>query len=240
MIEPALPPAPASTNPVPVAPIAKPGVFLPWVFVMIALGISLAQHTVMDPISEAIEQINILKQLVSSSFPDFLQGAVGEFLSWTMALGIQTPYGSVAGFIMTGVVIVAALRPFLASFFGALLVHPALFITGGTEQGWRFTWRAFAFNRIAVELLSVACFIGIGYAPLPPAWQISALLILIPGIRLIGMGALLAQLARGQGLGFFRTFFLLGPLFALFAVISMVLSIVSVVWVGLWCIAKVG
>ena len=240
MIEPALPPAPASTNPVPVAPIAKPGVFLPWVFVMIALGISLAQHTVMDPISEAIEQINILKQLVSSSFPDFLQGAVGEFLSWTMALGIQTPYGSVAGFIMTGVVIVAALRPFLASFFGALLVHPVLFITGGTEQGWRFTWRAFAFNRIAVELLSVACFIGIGYAPLPPAWQISALLILIPGIRLIGMGALLAQLARGQGLGFFRTFFLLGPLFALFAVISMVLSIVSVVWVGLWCIAKVG
>jgi hypothetical protein len=70
--------------------------------------------------------------------------------------------------------------------------------------------------------------------------QISLLLILIPGIRLIGMGALLAQLVRGQGLGFFRTFFLLGPLFALFAVISMVLSVLSVVWVGLWCIAKVG
>jgi hypothetical protein len=194
----------------------------------------------MDPISEAIEQINILKQLVSSSFPEFLQGAVGEFLSWTMALGIQTPYGSVAGFIMTGVFIIAALRPFLASFLGAFFVHSFLFITGGTEQGWRYTWRAFAFNRIAVELVSIACFIGIGYAPLSPAWQISALLILIPGIRLVGMGALLAQLARGQGLGFFRTFFLLGPLFALFAVISMVLSIVSVVWVGLWCIAKVG
>lgn len=240
MNEPAQPPVPASTNPVPPQQVGKPGVLLPWAFVVLVLGLSLAQHTVMDPISEAIEQINILKQLVSSSFPDFLQGAVGEFLSWTMALGIQTPYGSVAGFIMTGVVIVAALRPFLASFFGALLVHPVLFITGGTEQGWRFTWRAFAFNRIAVELLSVACFVGIGYAPLSPAWQISALLILIPGIRLIGMGALLAQLARGQGLGFFRTFFLLGPLFALFAVISMVLSVVSVVWVGLWCIAKVG
>ena len=234
------PSAPAPSNPVPPQQVGKPGVFLPWAFVVLVLGLSLAQHTVMDPISEAIEQINILKQLVSSSFPDFLQGAVGEFLSWTMALGIQTPYGSVAGFIMTGVVIVAALRPFLASFFGALLVHPVLFITGGTEQGWRFTWRAFAFNRIAVELLSVACFVGIGYAPLSPAWQISALLILIPGIRLIGMGALLAQLARGQGLGFFRTFFLLGPLFALFAVISMLLSVVSVVWVGLWCIAKVG
>jgi hypothetical protein len=239
MIEPALPPAPASTNPVPVAPIAKPGVFLPWVFVMIALGISLAQHSLMDPISETIQQIDVLKQMVASAFPDILQGPVGHFLSWTMALGIQTPYGSVAGFIMTGVFIVAAIRPFLASFLGALLAHPLIFLTGGTEQGWRYTWRAFAFNRIAVELLSVACFIGIGYAPLPPAWQISALLILIPGIRLIGMGALLAQLARGQGLGFFRTFFLLGPLFALFAVISMVLSIVSVVWVGLWCIAKV-
>jgi hypothetical protein len=240
MIESAQTPAPTPTNPVPVEPPAKPGVFLPWVFVIIALGISMAQHVVMDPISEAIEQINILKQLVSSSFPEFLQGAVGEFLSWTMALGIQTPVGSLAGFVMTGVFIVAALRPFLASFLGALLAHPLLFLTGGTEQGWRFTWRAFAFNRIAVELVSVACFIGIGYAPLSPAVQISLLLILIPGIRLIGMGALLAQLARGQGLGFFRTFFLLGPLFALFAVISMVLSVVSVVWVGLWCIAKIG
>jgi hypothetical protein len=240
MSTPAPVPAP-SVEPQPAAaPAAKPGVFLPWLLVFVVLGLSLVQHAVMDPISEAIEQINILKQLVSSSFPEFLQGAVGEFLSWTMALGIQTPYGSVAGFIMTGVFIVAALRPFLASFLGAFFVHPFLFITGGTEQGWRYTWRAFAFNRIAVELVSIACFIGIGYAPLSPAWQISALLILIPGIRLVGMGALLAQLARGQGLGFFRTFFLLGPLFALFAVISMVLSIVSVVWVGLWCIAKVG
>ncbi len=240
MNEPAQPPAPASTNPAPVAPVAKPGVFLPWVFVMVALGISLAQHSLMDPISETIQQIDVLKNLVASAFPDFLQGPVGHFLSWTMALGIQTPYGSLAGFVMTGVFIVAALRPFLASFLGALLAHPLLFLTGGTEQGWRFTWRAFAFNRIAVELVSVACFIGIGYAPLSPAVQISLLLILIPGIRLVGMGALLAQLARGQGLGFFRTFFLLGPLFALFAVISMVLSVISVVWVGLWCIAKVG
>ena len=222
------------------APAAKPGVFLPWLLVMLVLGISLAQHVIMDPISEAIEQINILKGLVADVFPGALQGLVGEFLSWAMALGIQTPYGSVAGFIMTGVVIIAVIRPFLASFIGALLGHPLLFLTGGTDQGWRYTWRAFAFNRIAVELASVACFVGIGYSPLAVAWKISALLILIPGIRLVGMGALLAQLARGQGLGFFRTFFLLGPFFALFAVISMVLSVVSVIWVGLWCIAKVG
>lgn len=233
-------PAP-SVEPQPAAaPTAKPGVFLPWLMVILVLGLSLAQHAMMDPISETIQQIDILKQMVASAFPDILQGPVGHFLSWTMALGIQTPYGSVAGFIMTGVFIVAAIRPFLASFLGAFLVHPLLFLTGGTEQGWRYTWRAFAFNRIAVELLSVACFIGIGYAPISPAWQISALLILIPGIRLIGMGALLAQLVRGQGLGFFRTFFLLGPLFALFSVISMVLSVGSVIWVGLWCIAKVG
>lgn len=237
-----LAPVPApSVEPQPApSPAAKPGVFLPWLIVMLVLGISLAQHVIMDPISEAIEQINILKGLVADVFPGALQGLVGEFLSWTMALGIQTPYGSVAGFIMTGVVIIAVIRPFLASFIGALLGHPLLFLTGGTDQGWRYTWRAFAFNRIAVELASVACFLGIGYSPLAVAWKISALLILIPGIRLVGMGALLAQLARGQGLGFFRTFFLLGPFFALFAVISMVLSVVSVIWVGLWCIAKVG
>ncbi len=240
MNETAQPPAPATTNPVPGSPAAKPGVLLPWLLVFVVLGLSLVQHSVMDPISETIQQIDILKNLVASAFPEFLQGPVGHFLSWTMALGIQTPVGSLAGFIMTGVFIVAALRPFLASFLGALFVHPFLFITGGTEQGWRYTWRAFAFNRIAVELVSIVCFVGIGYAPLSPAWQIAALLILIPGIRLVGMGALLAQLARGQGLGFFRAFFLLGPLFALFAVISMILSIVSVVWVGLWCIAKVG
>lgn len=240
MSTPAPVPAP-SVEPQPAAePAAKPGVFLPWLIVMLVLGISLAQHVVMDPISEVIEQVNVLKGLVADVFPGALQGLVGEFLSWTMALGIQTPYGSVAGFIMTGVVIIAVIRPFLASFIGALIGHPLLFLTGGTDQGWRYTWRAFAFNRIAVELASVACFIGIGYSPLAVAWKISALLILIPGIRLIGMGALLAQLARGQGLGFFRTFFLLGPVFALFAVISMVLSVVSVVWVGLWCIAKVG
>lgn len=223
-----------------VAPAAKPAVFLPWLMVMIVLGLSLAQHVVMDPITESIEQINILKGLVAEVFPAALQGLVGEFLSWTMALGIQTPYGSVAGFIMTGVVIIAVIRPFLASFIGALIGHPLLFLTGGTDQGWRYTWRAFAFNRIAVELASITCFVGIGYSPLAVAWKISALLILIPGIRLIGMGALLAQLARGQGLGFFRTFFLLGPVFAFFVVVSMVLSIASVIWVGLWCIAKVG
>ena len=222
-------PAPVSSvePPSTTAPAVSPGVFLPWLIVMLVLGISLAQHVVMDPISEAIEQLDILKGLVADVFPGALQGLVGEFLSWTMALGVQTPYGSVAGFIMTGVVIIAVLRPFLASFIGALLGHPLLFLTGGTEQGWRYTWRAFAFN-------------GIGYSSLAVAWKISALLFLIPGIRLIGMGALLAQLARGQGLGFFRTFILLAPLFALFAVISMVLSIGSVIWVGLWCIAKVG
>ncbi len=240
MTTPASVPAPSVETPPAAAPAAKPGVFLPWLFVILVLGVSLAQHVVMDPISEAFEQIDILKGLVADAFPGALQGLVGEFLSWTMALGLQTPYGSVAGFIITGVVIMAVIRPFLSSLVGALIGHPLLFLTGGTDQGWRYTWRAFAFNRITVELASAACFVGIGYSPLAVAWKISALLILIPGIRLIGMGALLAQLARGQGLGFFRTFFLLGPLFALFAVISMVLSVGSVIWVGLWCIAKVG
>ena len=225
------------------APVAgsqpKPGVLLPWLGVCGVLVISLGVHVIMDPISETLERLNIVKSLVSESFPQAFQGFVGEFLSWVMALGIQTPYGSVAGFIITGIVMLVVLRPFAASFLGAAIGHPLLFLTGGTDQGWRYTWRAFAFNRIVVEIASVACLLGVGYSPLKPSWQILILLFALPGIRLIGMGALLAQIVKGQGIGFFRTFFLIGPVFALFTIASMLVSIASVIWVGLWCIAKV-
>ena len=66
-----------------------------------------------------------------------------------------------------------------------------------------------------------------------------AQLFALPGIRLVGMGALLAQIVKGQGIGFSRTFFLIGPIFALFTVASMLVSIGSAIWVGLWCIARV-
>ena len=193
----------------------------------------------MDPISETLERVNILKNLVADFFPHAFQGVVGEFLSWVMALGIKTPYGSVAGFIITGIVVLAVLRPFLASFLGAFIGHPLLFLTGGTDQGWRYTWRAFAFNRIVVELASIACLLGVGYSPLKPSWQILILLFALPCIRLVGMGALLAQIVKGQGIGFFRTCFLVGPIFALFTIASMLVSFASVIWVGLWCIARV-
>jgi hypothetical protein len=235
MATPASAPTPA---PAPVAP-SKPGVFLPWLGVCAVLTVSLGVHVVMDPISETLERLNLLKSLASQSFPEAMQGIVGEFLSWVMALGIQTPYGSVAGFIITGVVILVVVRPFAASLLGAAIGHPLLFLTGGTEQGWRFTWRAFAFNRIIVELASVACLLVVGYSPLKPAWQILILLFVLPGIRLIGMGALLAQIVKGQGVGFFRTFFLIGPVFALFTIASMLISFATVIWVGLWCIARV-
>lgn len=235
---------PVSSDPSPTAVPAptvpsKPGVFLPWLLVCVVLVLSLGVHVVMDPLSEMLERINLLKNLVSEAFPEHFQGIVGEFLSWLMALGIQTPYGSVAGFIFTGVIMLAVVRPFLASFLGAAIGHPLLFLTGGTDQGWRYTWRAFAFNRIAVELASVLCFVCVAYSPLKPAWQILILFFVVPGIRLIGMGTLLAQIIRGQGIGFFRTFFLVGPVFALSTIASMLVSFASVIWVGLWCIARV-
>lgn len=230
-------PVPAST-PSPTLP-QKPGVFLPWLGVCAVLALSLGVHIIMDPVTEAFERLNILKGLVASAFPQAFQGIVGEFLSWVMALGIQTPYGSVAGFIITGVVMLVVVRPFAASFLGAAIGHPLLFLTGGTDQGWRYTWRAFAFNRIVVELASVVCLLAVGYSPLKPSWQILILLFALPGIRLVGMGALLAQIVKGQGIGFFRTFFLIGPAFALFTIASIIVSIASVIWVGLWCIARV-
>lgn len=233
------PSAPSPTSvPAPASP-AKPGVFLPWLGVCLVLVLALGVHIVMDPISETFERLNIIKGLISEAFPQAFQGIVGEFLSWVMALGIQTPYGSVAGFIITGIVMLVVVRPFAASFLGAAIGHPLLFLTGGTEQGWRYTWRAFAFNRIIVEIASIACLLGVGYSPLKPSWQILILLFALPGIRLVGMGALLAQIVRGQGIGFFRTFFLIGPVFALFTIASMLMSFASVIWVGLWCIAKV-
>jgi len=72
---------------------------------------------------------------------------------------------------------------------------------------------------------------------LPATAQILLLCILVPGIRLIGMGTLLAQVVRGQGINFVRTIFLLGPFFALMTILGMVLSFVDVLWVGLWCVA---
>jgi hypothetical protein len=79
----------------------------------------------------------------------------------------------------------------------------------------------------------------VAYSSLPVSFQVLLLLILIPGIRLIGMGTLLAQVVRGQDVNFFRTLFLLGPLFALTTILGMLLSIVDVLWVGLWCVAHV-
>ena len=231
-------PAPSDTVSSPVIP-PKPGVFLPWLGVCFVLLVSLVVHIVMDPVSQTFERLNMVKSLVSQSFPQAFQGVAGEFLSWVMALGIQTPYGSVAGFVITGIVVLAVIRPFAASFLGAAIGHPLLFLTGGTDKGWRYTWRAFAFNRIVVELASVACLLGVGYSPLKPSWQILILLFALPGIRLVGMGALLAQIVKGQGIGFFRTFFLIGPVFALFTVASMLVSVASAIWVGLWCIARV-
>jgi len=197
----------------PVVP-AKPGVLAPWFLMAVVLMISFGFHLMLDPVSEAIERVGIIKDLIVPAFPEFLQGLAGEFFSWAVSLGLQTPYGSP-------------------------LSHALLLLTGGTAGGWRVTFRAFALNRIFVELLTLVVLLVVAYSSLPVSFQVLLLLILIPGIRLIGMGTLLAQVVRGQDVNFFRTLFLLGPLFALTTILGMLLSIVDVLWVGLWCVAHV-
>jgi hypothetical protein len=222
----------------PVVP-AKPGVLAPWFLMAVVLMISFGLHLMLDPVSEAIERVGIIKDLIVPAFPEFLQGLAGEFFSWAVSLGLQTPYGSVAGLMFTLVFMVCFVRPLVVTLVSATLTHALLLLTGGTAGGWRVTFRAFALNRIFVELLTLVVLLVVAYSSLPVSFQVLLLLILIPGIRLIGMGTLLAQVVRGQDVNFFRTLFLLGPLFALTTILGMLLSIVDVLWVGLWCVAHV-
>ncbi len=232
--------APVNPPPVttPVVP-AKPGVLGPWILMVLVLLASLGLHLMLDPVSESIERVGAIKDLIVPAFPEFLQGTAGEFFSWAVSLGLQTPYGSVASLMLLGLFLLCLVRPFIITLGSALVTHLLLLLTGGTDGGWRVTFRAFALNRIFVELLTLVGLLVVAYSPLPVASQVVLLCILIPGIRLIGMGTLLAQIVRGQGINFFRTMFLLGPFFALTTVLGMVLSFVDVLWVGLWCVAHV-
>lgn len=232
--------APVNATPeVPPALPAKPGVLGPWILMALVLLVSLGLHLMLDPVSEAIERVGVIKDLIVPAFPSFLQGTAGEFFSWAISLGLQTPYGSVAGLMLTGLFLVCVVRPFVVTLVSALATHLLLFLTGGTDGGWRVTFRAFAINRVFVELLTLVTLVVVAYSSLAVATQVALLCILLPGIRLIGMGTLLAQVVRGQGVNFFRTMFLLGPLFALTTILGMVLSILDVLWVGLWCVAHV-
>jgi hypothetical protein len=234
------PTAPVNATPeVPPVLPAKPGVLGPWILMALVLLVSLGLHLMLDPVSEAIERIGVIKDLIVPAFPSFLQGTAGEFFSWAISLGLQTPYGSVAGLMLTGLFLVCVVRPFVVTLVAALATHLLLFLTGGTDGGWRVTFRAFAINRVFVELLTLVTLVVVAYSSLAVATQVLLLLILIPGIRLIGMGTLLAQVVRGQGVNFFRNMFLLGPLFALTTILGMVLSVLDVLWVGLWCVAHV-
>jgi len=232
-------PSPASPPPLaaPVAPPAKPGVFGLWILTVLVLFLSFGLHLMFDPISEAIERMKLIQNILVPAFPVFLQGIAGEFFSWAVSLGVQTPYGSLFGLTLTGLFLFCVVRPFVITLVFSVLTHLLLFLTGGTDGGWRLTFRAFAINRIFVELLTLGVFLVVGYSGLPATAQILLLCILVPGIRLIGMGTMLAQVVRGQGINFVRTIFLLGPFFALMTILGMVLSFVDVLWVGFWCVA---
>lgn len=235
----------AAKDPQPIADTAiteeKPRVLLPWVMVVVSLMALFSVHLfVMDPVSEAIQQVDVLKNLTTSVMPSGLAEIAGEFLSWFIALGIQTPYGPLASLLGLGLFAYMVGLRFISSFLGATLSHLLLLVTGGTKGGWRVTFRVFALNRAWVEFVTLAFILLCAYAPLALAWKLFVLLVGILAIRMLGMMTLLAQIVRDQDLGAVRTFLLAAPIFCIFTVISMLLSLVSWLWVGLWCVAKVG
>ena len=233
-------PAPKVDNTVQVpVPESKPGIFLPWLMVGLVLLVSWGLHIMMDPASECLERLDIFIGQITQCFPQNLHGVVGEILSWVVALGIKTPYGSVAWAIISFTFLYTVIRPLLVSFLGALFGHLLLLLTGGTKLGWRTTWRAFAFNRFGVEVASIASFALIGYSSLDPKYKFLILLFLIPAIRLVGMGVLLSRIVKDQEIGIFRTLFVIGPLFVFFTIASILLSFASILWIGLWCFVKV-
>lgn len=219
----------------------KPGVLLPWVMVIVSLVALFSAHFfVMDPVSEAIQQVDVLKNLTTSVMPTGLGEIAGEFLSWFISLGIQTPYGPLATVLGVGLFTYMVALRFMSSFIGAAVSHLLLFLTGGTKGGWRVTFRVFALNRAWVEFITLAYILFCAYAPMAIAWKLCILLVGLLSIRMLGMITLLAQIVRDQDLGAFRTFVLAAPVFCVFTVVSMLLSLVSWLWVGLWCVAKVG
>lgn len=233
--------APEANKPDDAAAPEKPGVLLPWVMVVVVLVALFSVHfVVMDPLSEAIQQVDALKDLTTSVLPSGLSEITGEFLSWFISLGVQTPYGPLASLLGVGLFTYMVIVRFFSSFIGAAFSHLLLFLTGGTKGGWRVTFRVFALNRAWVEFITLVLIIATAYSPIVLPWKLFVLLIGLLTIRLLGMATLLAQIVRDQDLGSFRTFAIAAPFFAVFTVLSMVLSLGSWIWVGLWCVAKAG
>lgn len=231
---------PEQAQPTP-PPLAKQGVLVPWLLVTFVLMVLFGVHfALMDPVSEAIQQVELLKQLTTQNLPPIIGESAGELLSWVISLGIETPYGPLASLLGIGLFVYIVVLRFVSSLGGALFGHLLLLVTGGTSAGWRLTFRVFAINRLWVELVTLALVLGLGYAPLDLVWKLPGLLVGLAVIRLLGMAALLAQIVRGQDIGLLRTFLVAAPLFSVFTVLSILLSLVSWLWVGLWCVAKVG
>jgi hypothetical protein len=219
---------------------AKVGVLVPWLLMTAALLALFAVHVVLDPLSETIQQIDALKQATLALIPTPLQEPVGEFLSWYLALSIETPVGPLAQVLMLWLFLQLVVLRFLSTLFGALLGHLMLLATGGTAGGWRVTFRIFALNRATVELANLLLILGVIYSPLSLPLKLVLLLVGFLMIRVVGMGTLLAQVVRAQDLGVFRTVVIAAPIFGILTLLSMFLAMFSYLWVGLWCVAKVG
>lgn len=193
---------------------------------------------VLDPVTEGIEQIDILKQGVVATMPTSLEGPVGELLSWMIALGIQTPYGSLSFLVTAGIAFWFVLRPLLTSLLLAPLAHILILLSGGAKGGIGATFRAFGLNRANVEFASMAVALVVAWSPIPLIVQIPLLFVALALVKVIGLCVLGARLIYAHELGPVRIMLFGIPTLVVSSLFVLFLTIVPWTWVSLYCVAR--
>lgn len=211
-----------------------------WILALLACIIHFVSMFILDPITEGIEQIDVLKKLVVDAFPAPIEGIAGELLSWFIAVGIKTPLGNLSSLILTILFVWFFVRPILTTLVLAPLSHLVLMITGGAPGGIGATMRAFALNRANVEFTTVAAALGIAFSPLPVVWQVTLVGPIFAFIRGVGLCVLSARLVSAHKIGVVRLIGLVMPCLAISSLVSVFLVIVPWLWVALFCVAQKG
>ena len=140
--------------------------------------------------------------------------------------------------LIFAVLVVAVVWPLLCTLLGVGLGHLGILLTGGSAHGWRGTSRSIWLHRCWVEFLSLAVLIVACLLPLPLQYRLIILFFGLPRVRVGTLMALFVHLVRTQSIGVFRSVFLLGPLFAVIITASVLVSMLSAVWLTPWCLAK--
>lgn len=204
------------------------GVLIPWILMALILMGSFAVHVWLSPIKpEQVEVSTRTTQSLAENLPSEARPYIDEAFKWLGSYDNRIGVAAVAGkqfFII----------PALLTLVCACLMHLLIFLTGGTDGGWRVTFRAFALNRIFVEALTLVVLAVVALSRMHPATAMPILFFVLPAIRLIGMGSLFAQLVRDQGINHFRMLFVLGPFFAVSTIISIILTLVNLDWFNKW------